>query len=800
VVHLRSAATVLVLLGLCAAPPAYGQPPTRATPALLADLARDYSLSLKSAPSAHDLAHVRVLLKAAARLEPRNPDVQAWLYELAIFAGDPPGAMNALALLCELDPTNESAFAHWLDVGPRDAQTAEKRKAWLESLLSQQRPPASLALVHAHLGRLAFQRLDRDAARKHLDEARRLHRDTPEIAALAVDMLTRDSPAGERVSAVLEALRFNPTDVERAWRVGVALDELGFFEDANLFFEHALRLHRAEDRRAPIPVDKMMRLALNCLARNERPEAGRLAGAATDAAQGTLEPALLLLWMASTTGDPARVEFVQRHIRERLGQMPEWNQWPVNILSQVAWYSCLVNEELPRALAQAQKAAERAPNDPFVQRVLGWALAANGMTDEARAALAPLAETDAFAAAKLIEVDKAAGRDTASEILGRLKYIPPFGPAREQLEKAGLPPSTQPVTERYPDVVAALQSFDRRVLEFDKDPAQALLASVAFENAGPSATQPWSLLFTITNTAAYPVTLGADWMVNPVFLLSFRLESDEPRDVLNLFTVDVDRARVLAPGESLKLRRNVDIGPMRRISHSHPTRPLRVTAFAVFDPQRDATGEWRPSAAGQYLKPASLDRKTLDPTPEAWNACFAAITRDDAAERFAAIESLAMALGEYQRYELNRAGDAGSAGAESAATQPAAKAASRSSRLPRSRPPAVPVKRIEHALRSALFSNSWESRARALHAMQSIGLNAAMIESAEKCLSHEHWLVRLLAVRLLARQGKSFLESAQRMSAKDPDELVREMSGAFVERWNAETAPGSAPATQPNTR
>lgn len=747
-------------------------PTTRSTAALLTDLARDYGMSRREAPTAADIVHVRVLLRAALRLDPGHVEAYRWLHELAVFAGDTVTAQDVLAQWADADPANETVLARWLAVGPRDAQTAERRAAWLRTLLARPRPAASQALIHVHLGRLALQRVDRAAAQGHLDEARRLFPDTPEIAALAIDLLTPESEPAERIAAHLDAVRFQPTDAEAAWRVGVALDEIGFHLDAGLFYDHALRLHRAEDHEAPIPVDKLLRLAINALARDDRVQAAKYGTAAIESARGTLEPALLMMWMASLTGDPARVEPIRRYIRERLAAMPDPDVWPTNILAQAAWFYTLADENLDQALSLAEKAAQRAPGDAFVQRVLGWALAANGQAERAVATLAPLAATDGFAAYKLIELKQAAGEDAAAEILARLRFVPAFGPVRTFLEKVGLPPLTQPVTERLPAVVAVLERLDRRVLDFDRNPSQWVVASIAFEQPAVEPTQPWVVVLTVENTAPYPVTLGAEWMVHPLFLISLRVEDNPPRELRNFVSIEVDRVRVLPPGGTVSVRRTIDVGPVRRWSRFAPGRPLRVTASAVFDPQRDRTGQWQASAAGQYLRPASLERKAVLATPEAWNALFAALSHDEATTQFRAIETMAQALGEQQRAD----------DPSTAERTPADRARG-----------SAPTGRIEHAFEAALLSDSWEVRVRVLDAMQLIGLGQQLVATAAKSLAHNHWLVRLMAVRLLARQGPAFLDTARRMASEDADELVRDLAQSYVDRWSRDAA-GSQPA------
>ena len=60
----------------------------RSTPELLADLARDHGLNRRGKQTPADVLHVRTLLRAAVRLDPRQTDAHIWLYDLASRAGD----------------------------------------------------------------------------------------------------------------------------------------------------------------------------------------------------------------------------------------------------------------------------------------------------------------------------------------------------------------------------------------------------------------------------------------------------------------------------------------------------------------------------------------------------------------------------------------------------------------------------------------------------------------------------------------------------------------------------------------
>lgn len=84
-----------------------------------------------------------------------------------------------------------------------------------------------------------------------------------------------------------------------------------------------------------------------------------------------------------------------------------------------------------------------------------------------------------------------------------------------------------------------------------------------------------------------------------------------------------------------------------------------------------------------------------------------------------------------------------------------------------------------------LGSESWELRVRTLEAVQVVGLDRPTAAAVEECLGHQHWLVRMMALRVLARQGAGFAERAASVARNDPDELVRAFAQSYVESRRA---------------
>jgi len=751
-----------------------GNPPL-STADLLVDLARDHGLRCAGKQTAADVLHIKALLRAAVRLDPRQSQALVWLYELASRGDQPAEAAETLAQLVAVAPTNTAAFTSWLEAGPPGVQTIEQRRAWLEGLLRQQQSPENLALVHTHLARLALQQADREQAREHLNEALRLWPECPDAIRLGLNLVTSESPLAERLGTVLRALRINPVQVELPWEAGLLLDQYGFADDALPFYEHALSVHAAAGPVSPLPSEKLVQLSRNALAREQIPDAvryGRQAALAEQAEPGdTYEARLYFYWLLDGRVTPAIVTQYKAELAERFAAIKDPTEWPVGVVSQAAWFYCVVDEQPQRALMLAEDAVRRAPGDVFATRVLGWSQALNGRTQEATQTLTPIARADPYATYQLAKLQRDAGDEEApARLIGALAYLPPVGRARQLLDELGVAgPASQPAEQRFPEVVKLLAEFDREVLEFHKEPTRFLEADIKLDDPSPAPAEPWWVVLSLTNRARFPITLGPDWMVNPVFLLSFHVEGDRQRDYPNLLTISLDHARVIRPGETLRVRRTIDIGSLRKLSRRTPQHLQSVSMTVILDPQQLPDGQWQASATGQPLRTVLFVRLPANTDPEAWHARFRALKGESFRARCRALEVMAELLGEQQRARMK----------------------------PLSyMPQRIPTERVQAALLNALGSESWETRVRALDALQVAGLGRALFEAAQQCLEHPHWLVRMMAVRLLARQGKAFAETARRIAAEDDDELVRALAHSYLARW-PEVQP-SRPTTPPD--
>ncbi len=743
----------------------------RSTPELLVDLARDYGLRRAGRQTAADVQHVRVLLEAAIRLDPNQADAWRWLCDLGA-GGDAAGLRENLAGLLAADAGHEAAYARWLEFRLGEIQTVEQRRRWLESQLDEVDGNRLKSLVHTNLARVELQQFNRSRAGEHIQQAAELDPLNPDPAFLALSTLPADAQPAEKLEAMLAALRFNPLDVELAWGVADLLEAAGLSQPAHVFYEHAASVHQAAG--GAMPADRLVRLAANAIARGDEEAALRYAQGVLRIQPIAPDHAFFIQWLFTRTGHIVEATTISQRLSASYAAIRDPAELPVNTVAQAAWFYCVYEARPERALMLAENAASRAPGDPFVTRVLGWAQALNLRNDQARATLEPIAQRDAYATYQIAKILKDAGDTAAANaVLQALRDPPRVGLASDLLRSLdlGAQPASAPAPEAA-DLLAALSGFERELLEFARAPQRFVAADVRIADLAPRCGEPWRAEFRLLNRSRFPITLGPDGMLNPVFLVSIQMEGDRLRRYENLLTVGLDRYRVIPPGGTIFVQRTLDVGPPRLVSRMTPQQLQRVTVTAILDPQQQEDGSWKPSISGQTVRGPTFNRLPLVVSPEGWNALFAALRDGPDSDRFRAIEMLAQALGERQR----------AAGRQLAY-----------------RPEPVPADRIHAALLTALGAESWELRARTLESLMICGLDAQLLRAAQTNLAHPHWLVRLMALRLLARQGESFLESARDLAANDADELVRSLAASYVERWAPpqRRSPASRPATQP---
>ncbi len=730
------------------------------TARLLLDLARDHGLMCAGRQCENDVLHIRALLEAALALDPDLSDAHFYRFELAELAGDVDASAAALQALVAADPGHFGALARWLDRGPARMTRIEDRLSWLAGQSGQLKSPEARVIALTQQARLELERLDRQAAARLTEEAAKLGPDDDAVAVLQFMLLPTDAAPAERIRALLRVVRLHPLDPELCWQLAELLDQQRQLDAAASFHQHAQRVLDALG--LPPEPQRLLEAALNAAARGAIDDALRAAREAL--ALDELDAPPVLEWLLRRAQRNGEAEVLRARLAERFAAIKDADVADAAEVTRAAWFHCTLDPQPQRAAMLAASAVRRAPGDRRVQRVLGVSQLLNEQPDAARETLAPLLDSDAWAAAALARALRDSGDLPAARQTLRKARLPVSGPVMELAASLEIASTTAPSADAGLSELLRGVSLDQELRGVLDDAASVLDVELAPENLSPRVGEPWWATLTLTNRGALPVTLGQDALINPVVLLSFEISGRKARSYPNLFATTLSRARSLRPGESVRTRLTLDVGPPRRVARLAPHELLRVSVSAILNPQMGADGEWKPGLIGKRLRPVYFNRLPIGDDPAELNALFDAVGGGRAHEQYRSVVVLAQLLGADQR-------------------------ASRSaSRFPR--------ERAISRLLAALASESWELRARTLDALQAAGLDERLHRAAQRCSTDEHWLVRFLAVRLLARQGAAYASEAERIASADTDARVRMLARSLADaaRASAAHAPSSAPA------
>jgi HEAT repeat protein len=103
------------------------------------------------------------------------------------------------------------------------------------------------------------------------------------------------------------------------------------------------------------------------------------------------------------------------------------------------------------------------------------------------------------------------------------------------------------------------------------------------------------------------------------------------------------------------------------------------------------------------------------------------------------------------------------------------------------RPDQAPPGSLRDIVLEALQAESPRVRTHALAALRVAGLDAALVAAVRRNLEHPDWLVRIMAIDLLARQGASFAAQVRTIAEEDADELVRRWAQSYLAEWGQDT-------------
>jgi tetratricopeptide (TPR) repeat protein len=774
------------------------QPPSESLARSIAETALDFGLNLTGPPTTAQRDYLAVMFDAALRLDPKLPMGLRAKFELARMSDDPQAMTQAIEAWFNALPDHAGLADRWIDLKYEDWHTSEERERGLLKLVAN----PTLAdyvkgLAYVRMAQLAAERVDDDRCTECLDRAFSFMSDHPDAVMARFNRLSPEMPANERLKAALHLLSLNPVHVEAAWEAALALQDVGLAERAAPFFDHARQVYRIVRPSALIPAAYHVHLAENYLARGRLPAAIASLRAALSLDPRQVDTAFLLMWSLEEAELLGAVEQLSTTLAERFARIHDPARWPVEEVLHAAWYHILIDPQPERALMLAKSAQQRVPQDVRATRILGFAQAAGGDLELATQTLSKIAQRDIYAGVWLAEQAlqandlKAAGRwfepfeqrypvgELGQRVNALRSVLAPPPPPETKPEPVTADPnqpasadaeavsqSVEPLlTKTQQAAIEILAKFNMDRLRFYQDPGAFITFNVRFADPTRAPSEPWWVEITISNRSEAAFAIGPDGAFNPIVSLSVELTTDVLQSFPNLRTVTFDESHLLPPGETLRRWLRLDIGPLHSLLRRNPRSLIRVGLASVLDPTEDAGGGWVPGFTGQQLAPVYLSRAPFVPSTESIDLLIRQLQSDDRASQILALSQMAALLGEQQRARMN----------------------------PNSpQPPPIPTDRLATAIRGALEADQAELRAAALLALDACGLDSYLFEAVQRCEDHGQWVVRMLALRVLARQGEAAVGRLRTIASDDADSIVRRMAAA-LHRQIAEKASTSQP-------
>jgi tetratricopeptide (TPR) repeat protein len=730
----------------------------------LVDYGLIYGLNVPQ-PSQRDAEYILVWLEAATTAAPDFAEAWQWSYDLRSRMGDSAGALEALERYTRAAPDDLLGRFELFITRYDAAQSVEDRIALCTTAAGDSAAPPELRSEAQR--RLA----ELNAGRGDRDEAIRLARsalETLPVNSGARRLLAElegklDDPATQ-IELLLAESAVNPAAALTAWQLANLTSALGITQDAELWFTRTAELLGRGAADGSLPPAFVLDRARAAFDGGRDEDVVRACQEVLQRNPGDVDAAILLIQAARRSGGLQMADEQAQALGARLreGESKAVETRDAGMCMQIARFHLEVMPDAHRALEFARRADEFMPNTPIIRAILGEALVATGDHAKAVEVLTPLAERVPRAAAALARAQSALGDKAAAEKTIRAAERLPAGSAERGrvlnvVRDLGLQPLPPP--DRA-DARAKLAAFDRRILDFPQKAAEFLTLEATVSPSTLAVSTPLYAHIRLTNRGPFPITLGDERMVSPIVSVSVAEEGTAGPALNNYMTIALDKRFVLPPGGTIEADRRISAAAGGPFLNHHPQQRRMLEFRFVLAPETTGSGEIRSSLRDFPMVKQTVTRLATD-TSEANLARLRQLVRQGSpAERFGAVETvLALILERYEALQQKK---------------PHTYAAVN-----------VPVETLTADLLGALRDPLPAVRARALGALVFVNPSEKMTQAAAPLITDPHWLPRMLAVELFAKQQGPVFQPVLQKQTGDEVRPVAALAELYLQQIRA---------------
>jgi hypothetical protein len=438
---------------------------------------------------------------------------------------------------------------------------------------------------------------------------------------------------------------------------------------------------------------------------------------------------------------------------------------------QMAWYYCFVNPDESKALAWANQAYSREPNDVAAISILSYALIMNNQfewakplamkseTQIAQISQAVLAIADDRQEEARVLLQKAIVRDPSS-------FVAEF--AKKLLNEKGAPYRPQISAN---DILSSLAGqFGRLIVPKFEDPNDRLVVRFEIRQKNIDFGESISAVISIVNTSSEPILISDDSLIQGHVRIDASVQGVIKEEIPELVSENLFTRKLILPGKSAIASVRLDRGKLKYILETHPQAVLDID----FTLRVNGDSNEDPDTSVFAIKPIakSVHRPGVIVTARGLNNQYSAIVMSDANTK---VRTGKLFLGLLREQAVM---------AEQG-----------------------PLYHFRYAdwmpgrLTSAFASESglllldtyaeWEARTELMVNMMGMKLDGGISTAVARHLRNPAWPARMAAISVLsATHGDSFSEVLTWSKTYDTHPLVRRLAEALLQK--TPSAPSSA--------